>query len=102
MLNTPILTMPELQTYLTFMGNYDPKKEYKAGDVVLMDGEAVLCRSSRAFEPLGVVDDNTEIEFEPRGFEPRVVVPMKCKCCGGSLIRYKSGYMCEYCDTEYV
>lgn len=98
LLNTPIISAPEIQGML-FMGTYDPREKYSIGNVVFMDGEALVYVGDNVFEPLGAVDSYEEVNAKE---EPKIFAPVKCKCCGGNLIRYKSGYKCEYCDTEYV
>ena len=98
MLNTPIISVPDIFPALTFEGTYDKNKKYSVGDVVIKDG--VTC----VFSGSGFIDLET-VEDAVNTTDAAIkqdLSPLRCKCCGGTLIKYGRGIKCEYCDTEYV
>lgn len=95
MLNTPIISVSDIMPALTFEGTYDKNKKYSVGDVVIKDGVTCVLSGS-GFIDLETVEDAVDPTIK------QDLSPLRCKCCGGTLIRYGRGVKCEYCDTEYA
>ena len=93
LLNTPILSMPEMKSYLTFRGGFESGRSYLVGDVVTFsDGSTCVCT-----DPAGAWDKICD--YEPTYSEPPKIKYSHCKSCGAPVKSYRNS--CEYCGTEY-
>ena len=92
MLHTPIVSP---SAYLTFLGKFDPEKEYKTGDVVIDEDERITVRTGAGFEVIcGDFSTETTVTI------PKMM-PKRCEFCGAPLVEKFGEVKCEYCGTSY-
>ena len=92
------VSVSALQAALTFVGEYNSSMVYDIGDVAMLNGEPIVFTGVGSFESLGAFGEGDNWAEK----DPKMISPTKCKCCGANLVRFKNGYICEYCNTEYV
>ena len=85
--------MFEFNSALNFMGEFDSTKNYKTGDVVLVNGESRLFTGT-SWELLGKGgnDDTNK--------HAKTIIPKTCSQCGAPTKAYRT--TCEYCGVSYI
>ena len=94
MLHTPIISP---SSFLTYLGEYDPKKNYKHGDVVIDENGHTMVYTGNGFD-LICNDDSTGATVDAPSIK---MVPQSCICCGAPLVKKFGEVKCEYCGTSY-
>lgn len=77
-----------MRSCLEYRGNYNPKENYHAGDICMIDGETNVF-TGNAWEVLGGSPSYTP-------YTPKKIVYGTCKHCGAPL----KDEVCEYCGVR--
>lgn len=90
----------KVASYYNYTGKYDPKKEYKPGDLVNNGYDTYLSKKESKGKPLndeeywGCFAKISSEENNNYKLKPKI-----CTCCLAPLPKY--GFTCEYCGTTY-
>lgn len=92
----------KIASYYNYTGRYDPKKEYKARDMVISTYDTYIAKKESKGKPLNdkeYWDCISKVSFSSEENNNYKLKPKICTCCLAPLPKY--GFTCEYCGTTY-